>query len=544
ARKRVVLFGGDRANGAPATDTWSFTGSTWTRLSTEGPSPRAASMVYDSKRDRIVLFGGSGPTGLHNDTWEFDGTRWKLVMRDSAAASPPARALAALAYDSRRARVVLTAGFAGFDPAARGPKMLDDTWEWDGRSWTQVNTPGPGARDHSASVYDPTRGVVILHGGGMLKGNAPELVGDTWSYDGRQWTRLRDDGPPRGRHRLAYDSRAKEVLLYGGWAPGNIQSSDLWTLGDTWKRLSPANGVPAQSASGPTPPDRRHHALTFDPVIRRVLLSGGQQLVSNTETPLLSDLWSWDGARWTQVTANAGIPIFTHKLFADSARGVFAVMSRGLVARLDGSRWSVAVNDSMTRRESAAGAYDTHRKKFVVFGGLVGGRAFDLTDETWEFDGQQWNRAGTSGPPPTLGSSMAYDSRRQVMVLFGGLDTTGRKLGDTWEWNGTRWSHVASAGPPARFGAGIAYDTKRGETILFGGVDSANTKLNDTWRWDGRSWHRAESAVVPPPRSEGYLAYDETRGVVVMVGGEGVAVVPTLGDTWEWNGTQWTKVLP
>ncbi len=101
---------------------------------------------------------------------------------------------------------------------------------------------------------------------------------------------------------------------------------------------------------------------------------------------------------------------------------------------------------------------------------------------------------------------------------------------------------VARTGAPARFGAGIAYDSKRGETILFGGVDSANTKLNDTWRWDGQSWRRAEVTLAPPPRSEGYLAYDEARGVVVMFGGGGVAVVPTLGDTWEWNGTQWTKV--
>jgi hypothetical protein len=28
---------------------------------------------------------------------------------------------------------------------------------------------------------------------------------------------------------------------------------------------------------------------------------------------------------------------------------------------------------------------------------------------------------------------------------------------------------------------------------------------------------------------------------MVMFGGEGANVVPTLGDTWEWNGTQWTQ---
>jgi len=109
-------------------------------------------------------------------------------------------------------------------------------------------------------------------------------------------------------------------------------------------------------------------------------------------------------------------------------------------------------------------------------------------------------------------------------------------------WNGTVWTRVSSTGPSARFGAGIAYDMKHGEVVLFGGVDSTNRKLNDTWLWNGERWRRAEGTRPPPPRSEGYLAYDEKRGVVVLFGGEGAATVPTLGDTWEWNGVGWTRV--
>lgn len=300
--------------------------------------------------------------------------------------------------------------------------------------------------------------------------------------------------------------------------------------------------LPAQAPTSPAPPHRRHHALTYDPVGQRVVLAGGQHLISNSETPMLDDIWSWDGLRWTVVAASTGYPMITHKLFVDSAGGIFATFSRGLVARQNGQRWSIVVPDSMSRRESAAGAYDSHRQRFVFFGGLVGGRAFDTTGETWEFDGRQWTRVATSGPSPTLGGAMAYDSRRQVMVLFGGLDTTGRKLADTWEWDRTRWTRVSTTGPSPRFGAGIAYDSKRGETILFGGVDSTNQKLNDTWRWNGRTWRLAPTSLAPPGRSEGYLAFDAARSVIVMFGGEGAAVVPTLGDTWEWNGEHWRQV--
>lgn len=303
-----------------------------------------------------------------------------------------------------------------------------------------------------------------------------------------------------------------------------------------------ATVLPAQAADSVSPPHRRHHALVYDPVSRRVLVIGGQMLISNSQTPVLDDVWSWDGRRWTRVAGNTGTRMITHKLFADGASGVVAVMGRGLVARLDGARWSVVVPDSMTRRESAAGAWDPDRRRFVTFGGLVGGRAYDTSGETWEFDGRQWARVSGSGPPPSLGGAMAYDAARKVMVLFGGLDTMGKKRGETWEWNGSRWSRVATSGPSPRFGAGIAYDARRRETIVFGGVDSGNVKLNDTWRWDGHTWKRAETAIAPAGRSEGYLAYDAARGVVVMFGGEGAEVVPTLGDTWEWDGVVWRRV--
>lgn len=298
----------------------------------------------------------------------------------------------------------------------------------------------------------------------------------------------------------------------------------------------------AQAPDSLSPPHRRHHALAYDPVAQRVVLAGGQHLASETSTPWLDDAWSWDGRSWTPLASRAGLPVITHKMGADSAHGVRLVLGRGLVARLDGGRWRVIVPDSQTHRQSAATAYDPHRGRFLTFGGLVGGRAFDTSGETWMYDGTRWDRVATDGPPAMLGGAMAYDARRRVFVLFGGLDTTGRKLGDTWEWHDARWTRVASTGPSPRFGAGIAYDARRGVTVIFGGVDSTNRKLDDTWTWDGRAWQRAATGPAPSPRSEGYLAFDAARGVTVLFGGEGPVPVPTLGDTWEWDGARWRRM--
>ncbi|MEP7346602.1 MAG: kelch repeat-containing protein, partial [Gemmatimonadaceae bacterium] len=296
----------------------------------------------------------------------------------------------------------------------------------------------------------------------------------------------------------------------------------------------------AQARDTTAPPHRRHHAIAYDPASKRVLVYGGQHLVSNSNAPMLDDLWSWDGQRWTRVAATGTVNI-AHRIFTDDTGGLFSVGGpRGVTARWDGRAWITVVEDSTSQREMAATAYDAQRKRVVIFGGHIGGRAFPI--DTREFDGRQWTQVATSGPPALIGGAMAYDARRHATVLFGGIEPTGRKLNETWEWDGARWTRVSSEGPSPRFGASMAYDVSQGEIILFGGADSTNQKLNDTWRWDGRSWRRAETSFAPPPRSEGYLAYDEARGVIVMFGGEGAETIPTLGDTWEWDGTKWTRV--
>ena len=48
--------------------------------------------TYDAANARTILFGGSGPLGLLNDTWAWDGTTWTKL------ASPVARTEAAAAY--------------------------------------------------------------------------------------------------------------------------------------------------------------------------------------------------------------------------------------------------------------------------------------------------------------------------------------------------------------------------------------------------------------------------------------------------------------
>ncbi|MFC2052593.1 kelch repeat-containing protein, partial [Chloroflexota bacterium] len=69
----------------------------------------------------------------------------------------------------------------------------------------------------------------------------------------------------------------------------------------------------------------------------------------------------------------------------------------------------------------------------------------------------------TSSPPARYAHTMAYDSSRNRIVLFGG-DKGGPDLGDTWEYDGTNqtWTEVTpTSSPSARSSHAIVFDSNR-----------------------------------------------------------------------------------
>ncbi len=103
-------------------DTWSWNGLEWIQEEDSGPEGRNGhKIVYDSVRDRVVLFGGKrlfGPGQLFRDTWTWDGEYW--TQRQNIGPAP--RFGHGMAYDSARQRTVLFGGMG-----ANG--LLGDTWE-------------------------------------------------------------------------------------------------------------------------------------------------------------------------------------------------------------------------------------------------------------------------------------------------------------------------------------------------------------------------------------------------------------------------------
>jgi hypothetical protein len=171
-------------------------------------------MAYDRARGRVVLFGGQANEDF-NDTWEWDGVTWTQV----ADTGPKPRVQPAMAYHGNRNRVVLFGGSSPLDVH----QNFNDTWEWDEENWTQVADTGPSGRRGHAMAGDDKRQRIVLFGGSVRTGVGSDFregnfQSDTWEWDGEEWTKLEDTGPPgRSFHGLAYDDKREHIVLFGGF---------------------------------------------------------------------------------------------------------------------------------------------------------------------------------------------------------------------------------------------------------------------------------------------------------------------------------------
>ncbi|NMO16789.1 hypothetical protein HPC49_09085 [Pyxidicoccus fallax] len=280
ARQRVVLFGGfDVQHNQPLNDTWEWDGTNWEQKApAAAPRSRAYhALAYDSTRQRVVLFGGSRGSDLLDDTWEWDGTDW---VQKSPSNPPYARERHALAYDSARQRVVL---FGGQRFGVSG----GDTWEWDGTNWVQIfPATAPSARLGHALAYDSARQRVVLFGGSEMKSVSEYVVlNDTWEWDGTNWVQEAPAAAPGVRlsHALAYDSARQRIVLFGGGGKGSSWD-DTWEWdGTNWEQKAPAAA----------PGARMSHALAYDSARQRVVLFGGRERKSGTVFVDVNDTWEW-----------------------------------------------------------------------------------------------------------------------------------------------------------------------------------------------------------------------------------------------------------
>lgn len=273
ARGEVLLFGGTDADlGYETSSTYRYRGRWISAWSNYTPSARSLFGFATDPDNGVWLFGGVRGS---SDLWKYAYGQWNEVFAQDAPASC---AYPVTAWDSDRKVMVVVCSDSS-------------TYEFDGTKWKSITKQDkwPSTSIQASMVYDPTQKKTVLYGG--YNGN---YIKDTWTWDGSKWTKADGKDPHyRGLASMFYDPISKKIVLYGGIGREDREGT-LLRFGDTWT-FNGKDWTEATTAGSPSP--RYGAAVAFNPGDNRVHMFGG----SNEKVEFVAEHFVWDGAKWTKV---------------------------------------------------------------------------------------------------------------------------------------------------------------------------------------------------------------------------------------------------
>jgi hypothetical protein len=517
------------------------------------PSPRLqARMAFDEAAGRAVLFGGRGiedpATGLTHatdETWVFVRDQW---LQQFPATSPSGRSAHAMAYDSKRARVLLYGGRAESTELRGKFSLLNDMWEWKNNDWQKLEITTPPARNYADMAYDRARDRLVLFGGYRYSadGKILEPLYDTWEFDGSAWSEVQTaaNGPKVDKPAVVYDVARNQTILMGIDTEFKTQMYRWDSEGKSWQKITP----------DPLPPCANESTLAYQAHNQTLVLTGGLC----ADSAVTDEVWEWNGETWTKIDAK--LNGFSQSRTTGSAGAYDTLYERFI--RFGGVSNFGTLNESTTYllrdvfwrstssvsrpnpRSLATFRRDPARGTIWLFGGLneySQGSTISYNADLWRYvSGQGWlrdSRFASPGECPT--PAAAFDTDRQVLVVVCG----GQAV---WEWNGAEWKEFSPKPVPdfRRFAA-IVYDQNIKKTVMFGGYDNINYR-DETWTWDGTTWTKLKPSKKPGNRAQMSMWYDTRAKKTILYSGAGRPNidehVTRYEDMWSFDGTTWTEL--
>jgi hypothetical protein len=298
-------------------------------------------------------------------------------------------------------------------------------------AWSQLEAPGPDAREDHTWTVDAGAGIAYLFGGR----DRSTAFDDTWAYDlaSDTWTNLAPSVSPPARfgHEAAWVDGIG-VVIFAGQA-GTTFFGDLWAYdpaANAWAELPATGSVPTArygSCAGVGPDGRFwiSHGFTSD----------GTRF-SDTRA------YDFETATWTDETPDG---------------------SRPVERCLHGCWW-------------------TDEGELALYAGQTTGTL--ALDDRWRLADGTWQPVEGSLP---MGRNLYARARyADVTLVFGGQALDGSYLGDLWSFADGSEDAVAVAlsgdgpQPAGRAGAELIVDEARGRALLFGGR-TADSALADLW---------------------------------------------------------------
>ncbi len=250
--EKVIFVGGTGMDLVPQNQTLAYDPgqNAWTELSPKPdiPPQPAAVVVYDAAADRTVLFSRYyAGSSFHSSTWAYDYSSNAWTNR-SPGFAPPAVDWGGMAYDSRADRIVL---FGGSYANRASGLISNETWVYDyttnlWKNLTTASAPGDLSGPsfaHEAFAYDSVADRAVLL--------TPSMQTWAYDYDNNTWTNQNPVTHPvsNDTYALAYDSAADRVILFLTRTIGPSYT----TLRETWAYELGSASAPASTPTGPSP---------------------------------------------------------------------------------------------------------------------------------------------------------------------------------------------------------------------------------------------------------------------------------------------------
>ncbi|MBL8724985.1 MAG: hypothetical protein JNK49_13125 [Planctomycetes bacterium] len=507
-RGEPLLFECDVLGAAPRL--WGFRQGGWALRRTPNlPPPRKGhAFGFDPVRGVALLFGGASQyyalrTTVLDDTWQYDGVDWRQLQPNTR---PAFQTGGWLVHDPANGSMLLCGGTAWFGG-------LRDYW-FDGTDW-QVAPPSPFLGHLSSVASDPLRQRIVV----LLDRTTPSRV---FEFDGTAWTTAGPGPQPHAAGRaIHFDHTLGSIVAQGDSGTTPPYSIRQQWLGGSWSNL-PANGAVPRS----------NQRVLHDPATDTLLHIGG---FDNSFNPHRATQFLQAG-RWTTLEHSAGWQTFENICY-DPRRDLFVAFD---AQAREGTAWhrrAFVRHDPPPQGTALLGlAFDVLRSRMVAVGEAGAGNP-----RVWEHDGQQW-LPGTPMPAAAVGYLVWHD-RLQRVVSLGATHLHS--------YDGVSWTAQGSAVPLQ--GATLAYDPARDRIVL------TVVRSQLPWlmaEWDGIAWQTVQPTQSPPYRSsferQNVPAYDASRNRLVVFGGRDRAPPNTplqnyifRDDLWEWDGTGWSqRILP
>ena len=204
----------------------------------------------------------------------------------------------------------------------------------------------------------------------------------------------------------------------------------------------------------------------------------------------------------------------------------------------DGTEWSDPEPATfVSARRNLDLVYDRTNENVLMFGGRRADNV--LLGETWIWDGTDWTQANpANSPAPREWGQLFWDAANNRVLLYGG-ETSEGWVNELWAWDGTNWTELTLTNDIGNANreldhADIVYDEGGNRAILY------NEWQRQTWALDTTTltWSQINTSSLPNIGTGIQLAYDATRGNIVMAGGS------SQGGTWIFDNNDWASQSP